>query len=136
MQPNFRLQSISFLSYFLRLAKIRIFASLCLGICGTSLAHNIKAMMTCLSPCYQIQYNGRISPIKIIYLQIKLRFTLIPWLLPQFHNINWKQPCNTCMNKLTILSRIRLIYSIQIVVRFFVDHRIKQHTSLLVSETV
>ena len=101
MQPNFRLQSISFLSYFLRLAKIRIFASLCLGICGTSLAHNIKAMMTCLSPCYQIQYNGRISPIKIIYLQIKLRFKLIPWLLPQFHNINWKQPCNTCMNKYT-----------------------------------
>ena len=99
MQPNFRLQSISFLSYFLRLAKIRIFASLCLGICGTSLAHNIKAMMTCPSPCYQIQYNGRISPIKIIYLQIKLRFTLIPWLLPQFHNINWKQPCNACMNK-------------------------------------
>ena len=30
------------LSYFLRLAKIHIFASLCLGICSTSLAHNIS----------------------------------------------------------------------------------------------
>nr|ATI20256.1 hypothetical protein [Juglanconis oblonga]ATI20410.1 hypothetical protein [Juglanconis oblonga] len=58
-----------------------------------------QAMMTCLSPCYQIQYSRWCSSIKI-FLQIKLRFTLIPWLLPQFHNINWKQPCNTCMNKL------------------------------------
>ena len=55
--------------------------------------------------------------------KIKPGITLISW-KPQFHNINWKQPCNSC-NKI-----------IQIVVRFFVDHRIKQHTSLLVSETV
>nr|ATI20530.1 hypothetical protein [Juglanconis juglandina] len=36
-QPSFRLQSIYFLSIFLRLAKTRIFASLCYGICGTSI---------------------------------------------------------------------------------------------------
>lgn len=40
------------LSYFIRLAKTFIFASFCLGICGTSIAHNIKAMMTCLNPYY------------------------------------------------------------------------------------
>jgi hypothetical protein len=44
----------------LRLAKICIFASLCLGICGTSIAHNIKAMMTCLDPFYHIQYTDEL----------------------------------------------------------------------------
>ena len=53
------------LSYFVRLAKIRIFASLCLGICGTSIAHNIKAMMICLSPLYHIQYGEQNRFIKI-----------------------------------------------------------------------
>jgi len=33
-------------------------ASLCIGICGTSIAHVIKAMMTCLSPFYEFQYTG------------------------------------------------------------------------------
>jgi hypothetical protein len=46
-----------FFSYFLRLAKIRIFASLWLGLCGTSIAHNIEAMMTCLCPFYHIYYE-------------------------------------------------------------------------------
>ena len=53
------------LSYFMRLAQTRIFASLCLGICGTSIAHNIKAMMTCLSPCYLIQSSGELLYVKI-----------------------------------------------------------------------
>ena len=58
MQPNFRLQFISILSYFVRLAKIHIFASLCLGICVTSIAHNIKAMMTCLCPLFLSKFPG------------------------------------------------------------------------------
>lgn len=33
-------------------------ASLCKGMCGTSIAHNIMAMMTCLSPSYLVQYSG------------------------------------------------------------------------------
>jgi len=72
----------------------------------------------------QISRNECFIVIAVISSQkIKPGITLISW-KPQFHNINWKQPCNSC-NKI-----------IQIVVRFFVDHRIKQHTSLLVSETV
>jgi len=48
-----------FLSFFLRLALIRIFASLCKGICSTSVAHGIRAMMTCLSPLsyYKVSCN-------------------------------------------------------------------------------
>jgi len=92
MQPNFRLQSISFLSYFLRLAKIRIFASLCLGICGTSLAHNIKAMMTCLSPYYHIQLSAESSFI----LLNKARVYVNLMDLTKSHDINWRQPCNAC----------------------------------------
>lgn len=41
-----------FLSYFVRLAKTHVLTSLCLGLRGTSIAHNIKAMMTCLDPSY------------------------------------------------------------------------------------
>lgn len=48
------------LSYFGRLAKIHILASLCLGTCGTSIAHNIKAMRTCLDPFYHNPYTGEL----------------------------------------------------------------------------
>ena len=41
------------------LAKTHALASLCIGICGTSIAHNIKAMMTCLSPYYKSIYSGK-----------------------------------------------------------------------------
>lgn len=51
---------ILFYPILLRFAKIRIFASLCLGKCGTSIAHNIKAMMTCLDPFYHYQYKGEL----------------------------------------------------------------------------
>jgi len=30
-------------------------------------------------------------------LQIKPGYSLIPRTDPQFHNINWKQPCNACI---------------------------------------
>jgi hypothetical protein len=30
------------------------------GTCGTSIAHNIKAMMTCLDPFYHIPYKGEL----------------------------------------------------------------------------
>ena len=40
------------ISNFVGLAPFYNIASLCRGICGTSIAHAIKAMMTCLGPCY------------------------------------------------------------------------------------
>jgi hypothetical protein len=43
---------------------------------------------------------------------------------------------NHSFTTLTVNSRATPVIIIQIVVRFFVDYRIKQHTSLLVSETV
>jgi len=46
------------ISNFMGLAPFYNIASLCKGICGTSIAHVIKAMMTCLSPFYEIQYIG------------------------------------------------------------------------------
>ena len=42
-----------FFILFWRLPKIRIFGSLCPKICCTSIAHNIKVMMTCLLPYYR-----------------------------------------------------------------------------------
>ncbi len=59
MQSNFRLQSLLYPTL-IRLAQIRIFASFCIGRCGTSIAHNIKAMMTYLGPCYHIQYKSEL----------------------------------------------------------------------------
>jgi len=44
----------------LGLAPIHIIASLCKGTCGTSIAHNIQVMMTCLSPYYHIQCSGEL----------------------------------------------------------------------------
>ena len=46
-------------SNFRGLAPFYNIASLCRGICGTSIAHVIKAMMTCLSPRYITFYKGR-----------------------------------------------------------------------------
>ena len=58
MQPNYRLQF--FIILFWRLAQIHILASHCKGICGTSIAHNIKVMMTCLGPYYHNRYFGEL----------------------------------------------------------------------------
>jgi hypothetical protein len=49
---------------FLRLARIHIFASLCLGKCGTSIARGIKAMMTCLCPFFRKNTLSYIKKIK------------------------------------------------------------------------
>ncbi|KAL1866997.1 hypothetical protein VTK73DRAFT_4351 [Phialemonium thermophilum] len=46
-------------------SKIHIFASLCLGICGTSIAHNIEVIMTCLCPFYHSLCMG-----ELLYLYI------------------------------------------------------------------
>ena len=54
------------------LAPFHNIASFCKGICGTSIAHVIKAMMTCLCPYYSIQYNG-----EVFYKKIKQGFSLI-----------------------------------------------------------
>lgn len=40
----------SFINLFWRLAQMQIFASYCKGLCGTSIAHFIRAMKACLSP--------------------------------------------------------------------------------------
>jgi hypothetical protein len=42
------------------LAPFHNIASFCKGKCGTSQAHVIKAMMTCLDPYYLIQYSGEL----------------------------------------------------------------------------
>jgi hypothetical protein len=70
--------SFLIVSYFIWFAKFHNFASFCLGICGTSKAHNIKAMMTCLSPYYHYLYIGESA--LSIFLKIKPGFTLILWI--------------------------------------------------------
>ena len=78
--------------------------------------------MTCLVPFIFTQYY-RIKYFIVIYLINKVRDYV------NFMEIH-------SFTTLTENSRATPVYNIQIVVRFFVDHRIKQHTSLLVSETV
>ena len=75
-------------------------------------------MMTCLNPCYLIQYSG-----ELFYIQIKLGFSLI-------------KGVNQSLTTLTKDSRAALVQfevkpyyaftkGIQNVVRLFADHRIK-----------
>jgi len=88
---------------FWRLAQIRIFASLCKGICGTSIAHNIKVMMTCLSPCYHIRYTG-----ELLYLPLNSRwkkkmgffFKLFFWKIGLFSKFFQWKPRKATTNKI------------------------------------
>jgi hypothetical protein len=72
MQSGFRLQFTNSYVQFWGLAPSCNIASLCKGICGTSIAHALKAMMTCLGPVYLIQYSG-----ELLYIKIKQGFSLI-----------------------------------------------------------
>lgn len=95
----FKESSSRFLSvlhnFFWGFARTSIFASLCRNLCGTSVAHSIRVMRTCLRPNYSFLSKDT-SLMELIWM-LRKRFNNPEWVLLNIHsefhgipiNSNW-----------------------------------------------